>query len=319
MLRFIVKRLAAGVITLFVLSMLIFGATEILPGDAAQAFLGQYATPESLHTLRLEFGLDRPLAERYVTWLSGVLTGNLGTSLVTRVPVAQMMGDRLFNTMQLAFLAATVAVPIAVALGFVMALFPYRSFDRMLSGLSVTLAALPDFLVGTVLVLVFAVSLKWAPAIANFGANAGLLTKFHALALPLTALSAILVGQLTRMVRATLLNVLSSPYVEMASLKGASRFRLVGIHAMVNAIGPIANLIALNLAYAVGNLVVIETIFSYPGLSTLMVNAVIARDLTIVQTCALIFSAAYIGLILVADILTVVFDPRKTFQIRGGH
>jgi peptide/nickel transport system permease protein len=310
LIRLIAQRVAYGVLTLFIVSLLVFAGTQLLPGDVAEAVLGQYATPESVHALRMELGLDRPAPLRYVDWLVGMLRLDFGVSLASHTPVSRLIADRLGWTLLLAGLAGAVAVPVALLIGLIAAAKPGSGFDRVTSVAGLCVAALPEFFLGTVLVLVFAVKLRWLPAISYVSESQPLGRLAASLLMPVLTLAAVIISQLSRMTRATVVNVLSLPYIEMALLKGVPRWRIVLVHALRNAIGPIANVIALNLAYLVSGIVIVETIFAYPGLSRLVVDAVSSRDFPLIQACAFLFCAAYVILMLLADIAATIGNPR---------
>ena len=319
LLRFGIRRLAVGALILVTVSLLVFVGCEILPGDVAQVALGQFATPESIHALHEQLGLDRPAPVRYLEWLYGILHGDWGMSIGTKVPVAQLLGERLANTAMLAGATTIIAIPLALALGFLMALRAGSRFDRIASIVVLSLSATPEFLVGTLAVILFSVHLKWLPAIAQVTFGSGLASLARALVLPVATLSIVVAAQIARMTRATIVNLLDAPFIEMAMLKGVSRPRIVLVHALINAVGPIANVVALNIAYLVSGIVVVETIFAFPGVARLMVDAVQARDLPVVQACAMLFCFAYVVLILAADVLAVLFNPRLRRAVQPGR
>lgn len=310
MLRYFAKRTGAAIATLLVLSLLIFAGSEMLPGDVAEVALGQSATPESLQALRLQLGLDRPAPERYLTWLSGAARGDWGLSVMTRVPVADLLTDRLANTTVLALTTAAIAVPLAVILGIFMAFNPGGRFDKTASSLVLAISATPEFLIATILVLLFAVYLRWFPAVSYFSGDASIGGITRTLALPVATLVLISLAQMSRMTRAALINAQDLPFIEMAQLKGLTRTRTIFVHAFVAVSGPIINVVALNLAYLISGIVVVETIFSYPGLARLMIDAVTARDLPVVQACAMLFCVAYVVLMMIADLLAMVSNPK---------
>lgn len=316
MIRYLLKRVGAAFATLFILSLLIFGGSELLPGDVAEVALGQSATPESLEALRQQLGLNRPAPERYVSWLAGALHGDWGLSIMTRVPVSNLLSERLLNTLLLASGTALVAVPLALILGILMAFRPGGSFDRMASSAILAISAMPEFLIGTILVLVFAVYFRWLPAVSYFSASGGFLDTARALALPVLTLVLISLAQMARMTRAALINAQDLPFIEMATLKGLSRGRTLFVHAFVAISGPIINIVALNLAYLISGIVVVETIFAYPGLARLMIDAVTARDLPVVQACAMLFCLAYVILMMIADLLAMISNPKLRSQLQ---
>jgi peptide/nickel transport system permease protein len=310
LLRLIAQRLALGVATLLVVSILIFAGTQLLPGDVAQAILGQAATPEALANIRSELNLDRPAYVRYAEWLGQFLQGDFGMSLANRQPIADMIGGRLGNTLFLAGVAAVVAVPIAVLLGLIAARFRDSWLDKTISIATLSAISMPEFFIGYILIFIFAVKLFWAPSIASVYDGMSLGQKLAAIALPVATLALVVMAHMMRMTRAAVINVMSSPYIEMAELKGISRSRIIFRHALPNALSPIINVIVLNLAYLVVGVVVVEVVFVYPGMGQLMVDAVAKRDVPVVQACGLIFAAAYVLLNLTADVLSIVANPR---------
>ncbi|MEW6267628.1 MAG: ABC transporter permease [Thermodesulfobacteriota bacterium] len=310
MIRLIVKRLAVSIVTLWVVTIMVFAGTELLPGDVAEAILGQSATPETVAGLRGQLGLDRPAQVRYLTWLRGFVSGDLGVSLASGVPITKLIKERLGNTLFLAAVTAVMAVPIAILLGLLAAMFPGSLFDRAVSVLTLCLVAIPEFLSGSILVLIFAVYLGWLPAIAYITEFRSVGQLLSSLAMPILTLSFSITAQMARMTRATVLNIMDSSYIEMALLKGVSRGRIIFRHSIINVIGPIANVVALNLTFLVGGVVIVETIFAFPGLAKLIVDAVSTRDFPVVQSCAMVFCAAYILFMLIADIVAIVSNPK---------
>ena len=316
LLNAILRRTGLGIATLFVVSVLIFIGTSILPGDVANIILGQMATPESLAALRAKLGLDEPAHIRYWIWLSDLLTGELGFSKAGAgagtigTPISEMLMPRLVNTLRLAGVVAAIAVPFAVTVGLLAAMYPGTKLDRAVTFTTLGLISVPEFLVATLLVLIVAVQLGWLPATAYISGKETGLKLLRALAMPALTLVIVASSQIMRMTRATVLNVMSSPYIEMAILKGVPRKRIILRHALLNAIGPITNVIALNLAYLVSGVVIVETVFAYPGLAKLMIDAVQTRDLPLVQACAMIFCATYVVLIFVADMVSILSNPR---------
>lgn len=306
----ILRRLLLGVVTLLIVSLIVFGGTEVLPGDVAEAVLGQGATPETVAVLRSEMGLDQPAYSRYIDWLFGLATGDLGNSLVSSTPVSEILGPRLPKTLLLGGLAALIAVPLAVGLGLFAAMRPGSLFDRTLTTGSIGIISAPEFLIATILVLAFAVQLRWLPAISRIPEDGSLVEYARALAMPVATLTAAVLAPMMRMTRSAVLNVLSHPAIEMAILKGVPRRRIILKHALPNAIAPIINVIAVNLAYIIGGVVVIEQIFSYPGVAALMVDSVASRDIPLVQACAMFFCGIYILFNLAADIVSILANPR---------
>ena len=309
MLRLVAARLAHALLTLLAISVIVFAGTSLLPGDVASAMLGQAATPEALAALRATLHQDQPAAVRYLAWLGGLLTGNPGTSLVTHLPVAQMIGGRLANSLLLAGLTAVIAVPASLALGMAAAIWQGSAFDRATTTGTIAAISVPDFLVATVAVILFSVELQWLPAV--FVDSGGpLLARAAGFVLPVLTLCLGVVAQMTRMTRAALVGVLGSSYVEMARLKGLRPARIVLLHALPNAAGPVANAAALSLSSLLGGVIIVETVFNYPGLAKLMVDAVTTRDMPLIQACAMLFCAGYMILVLLADLCAILSNPR---------
>ncbi len=306
----IARRLALGVLSLWAVSLLIFAGTEILPGDVAEAMLGQSATPEAVAAIRRELGLDRPAWERYLDWLAGMLRGDLGTSYANRMPVVALVGDRLANTLFLASVAAAVAVPLAILLGIVAVRWRETPVDRLLSAMTLSAISMPEFFVGYALIFLFAVTWPLASPIAAVHPGMALPDRLAAVALPVVTLAFVTIAHMMRMTRAAILNVMESPYIETAELKGLARTRIVLRHALPNALSPIINVVVINLAYLVVGVVVVEVVFVYPGLGQLMVDAVAKRDVPLVQACGMIFAATYVLLNLTADVLAILTNPR---------
>ncbi|MCK6453020.1 MAG: ABC transporter permease [Alphaproteobacteria bacterium] len=314
MARLIGARVAVCVLSLLIVSGLVFIATSLLPGDVTQEILGQSATPEAVEGLRRALNLDRPAPVRYLEWLGGLLTGDPGISLVNRLPVAEMIASRLPNSLLLAGMAAAFCVPAALFLGITSAIWRGSAYDRVVNTATVTTVSVPEFLVATLAVLIFAVHLRWLPAMSYASKIESVGQLLRSFALPVATLSCVVMAQMTRMTRAALLTVLDTPYIEMAVLKGARPMRVVLLHALPNAVGPIANAVAFSLSYLVGGAIIVEIIFSYPGIARLMVDAVATRDMPLVQACAMIFSAAYLVLVLVADLCAILSNPRLRYR-----
>jgi peptide/nickel transport system permease protein len=308
--RMVIQRILIGIITLLVVSILVFIGTSILPGDVAEIVLGQTATPETLAAYRAERGLDQPLVFQYFSWLGGMVTGDLGTSKAGGASISSLISGRLANTMSLAAVVAVLSVPISVLLGLLAAMYPGTWIDRMLTFGTLSLISVPEFFIATFMVLIFAVNLHWLPAIANLSPDDGFWDTIRGLAMPLITLIIVVSAQMIRMTRAGILNVMNSPYIEMAILKGVVRKRIILRHAFFNAIGPIVNVIALNLAYLVSGVVIVETIFAFPGLAKLMIDGVQTRDLPLVQACGMIFCGTYVVLIILADVAAILSNPR---------
>jgi peptide/nickel transport system permease protein len=306
----ILKRLAFGVFTLIAISVLIALGVDLLPGDLAEAILGQLATPEAVAAIRAELGLDQPLHVRYFEWLGNVLRGDLGTSLANNRDVAEVISVRLANTVFLAIAAAAVSVPLAVCLGVLAALYRESLFDKFISMSTLTTISFPEFFVGYILMVIFSVQWNVFPSMSTVTATMDLGDRLQAVALPVLTLTLVVIAHMMRMTRAAIINVMNSPFIETAQLKGMTPARIIVMHAFPNALSPIINVIVLNLAYLVVGVVVVEVVFVYPGLGQLMVDSVSKRDLPVVQACALIFAGTYVVLNLSADILAIIANPR---------
>lgn len=296
--------------TLLAASMLIFAGTEVLPGDLATAILQNSATPESLAEMRKELGLDRPAPVRYWEWLSNAAHGDLGHSLASKRDVVEEITPRLKNTLFLATYAAIVAVPLAVLLGLMAAIWQGGIYDRLVNFVTLLTISVPEYLVGYLLVKYLAVRLEWFPSLANVTDDTSTAELFTLTFLPMLTLVLVVVAHMMRMTRASVLAIMASPYIEMAFLKGLPKWRVVVRHAFPNALAPIINVIALNLAYLIVGVVVVEAVFVYPGLGQLMVDAVSKHDLPVVQACGLIFAGAFILLNMIADIMAIASNPR---------
>jgi peptide/nickel transport system permease protein len=310
MTRLLAERAGLGLLTLLAVSALLFFGTNLLPGDVASALLGQDATPEALHNIRAALGLEQPAWLRYLHWLGGALHGDFGTSLTSARPVGAQVLPRLGNTLLLASLAALVSVPVAVGLGLLSAMREGGMIDRLVSLLSLVTISVPEFFVGYVLTLLFAVQLGWLPSLAVMHGGMPLAERLASIALPVATLVIVVLAHMLRMTRSALLAVMSAPYIEMAFLKGLPRGTVVLRHALPNAAAPIIAVVALNLGYLVVGVVVVEAVFVYPGAGQLMVDAVSKRDLPVVQACGLVFAATYVGLNTIADMLAIIVNPR---------
>lgn len=306
----IAKRTGFALLTLFAISILIFAGLEALPGDTAQAILGQGATQENLAALRKELKLDLPLHTRYAAWLSDLARGDLGRSLSNGRPVAGMIGWRFENTLVLAFSAAAVSVPLAIVLGLVCALYRNSWLDKFLSTTTLSAISLPEFFVAYLLILVFVVELELFPSVAVLRPDMAFSEIAAVLVLPCLTLTLVVLAHMMRMTRAAVIGVLSSPYIEMARLKGVPRARIIFYHALPNALAPIINVVVMDLAWLVVGVVVVEVVFVYPGLGQLLVDSVSKRDIPVVQASGLIFACTYIFLNLSADLLSILSNPK---------
>ena len=311
--RLIAQRIALGLLLLLAVSVLIFAGTNILPGDVAQAILGQAATEQALANLRAELGLNDPAWIRYFRWLGGILQGDLGQSLTNRADIATAIGGRLRNTLFLAFWAAVVSVPLAILLGLLAVRYQNRWPDKLISGVTLTAISLPEFFIGYVLIYFIAVKLQWFPSFSTVYEGMSFGDRMRAIALPVATLTFVVLAHMMRMTRAAILNVMQSAYIETAELKGLSRFDIIRTHAFPNAIAPIINVVMINLAFLIVGVVVVEVIFVYPGMGQYLIDHVARRDVPVVQACALIFATVYIGLNIVADIVAIISNPRLRY------
>jgi peptide/nickel transport system permease protein len=302
-LKMIIQRLGLGLITLWVVSMIIFLGVELLPGDLAEAILGQAATEETVAAFRRELKLDLPPHERYLDWIFGILQGDMGKSLANQREISELIGVRLWNTLFLALVAAIISVPLAVMLGILAALYRNSLYDRLVNVVTLSSISFPEFFVAYILILFLAVKLGWFPSISNVSEDLGLWDRTYRVALPAFTLTLVVVAHMMRMTRAAIINLLASPYIEMANLKGMSRSRIIVKHALPNAWAPIINVIVINLAYLVVGVVVVEVVFVYPGLGQLLVDSVSKRDMPVVQASSMIFAATY-------NILSILTNPR---------
>ncbi|WP_304163905.1 ABC transporter permease [Lonsdalea britannica] len=308
--KHILHRLLLGLLTLWLVSMLIFLGTELLPGDIASALLGQNGTPETIAALRTQLGLDQPAVGRYLHWLAGVLHGDLGTSLANGRPISEELLPRLENTLFLAAYAALIAIPLAVALGIACAIWRGSLFDRLANSLTLLSISVPEFFVGYLLVIFFAIHFAWFPSLAMVSPDDSLTQRLYNATLPMLTLVLVVLAHMLRMTRASVGAVMSAGYIETALLKGVPRWRIVLGHALPNALAPIINVVAFNLAYLVVGVILVEVVFVYPGIGQLMVDAVSKRDLPVVQACGLLFGGTYILLNTVADLLAIWCNPR---------
>jgi peptide/nickel transport system permease protein len=306
----VVQRIALGLLLLFGVSALIFLGVEALPGDTAQAIMGQSATAQALENFRAEHGLNDPALVRYGRWLAGILQGDLGIALTNGEDIAASMGKRLGNTLFLAFWAAVIAVPLAITLGLIAARYAGRWPDKLISGVTLTTISLPEFVVGYIVIYFLAVRWQILPSMAMVFPGMGVFERLQAILSPVIVLVLVVLAHMMRMTRAAILNVMQSAYIETAELKGLSPMRIVTWHAFPNAIAPVVNVVMLNLAYLVVGVVVVEVVFVYPGMGQYLIDHVSKRDLPVVQACGLVFAAIYIGLNIAADVMSILANPR---------
>jgi peptide/nickel transport system permease protein len=308
--RTIAIRIVLGLLTLLGVSILIFAATEILPGDVATAVLGQGATPETVAVFRHELGLDQPAWWRYLQWLGGAVHGDFGVALTNKRDIVKTMSPKLFNTLFLAGYAALIAVPLAVGLGILAAIKEGKWIDRAANIVSLAAISMPEFFLGYLFIFFFAVQNRWFPSLATVYSSMPMDKRIYVVAMPAVCLTLLVTAHMLRMTRSSVLAIMSQPYIEMAFLKGISRARVIFVHALPNAAAPIITVVALNLAYLIVGVVVIESVFVYPGIGQFMVDGVSKRDLPVVQACGLVFAAAFVILNTIADVLSILVNPR---------
>ncbi|NGQ92354.1 ABC transporter permease [Rhodobacter sp. HX-7-19] len=309
-LKLVAQRLALGLLLLLAVSLLIFLGTEALPGDVAQAILGQSATPEALANMREALGLNQPAYVRYFQWLGGILTGDFGTALTNGQDIGQAIGQRLGNTLFLAACAAAISVPLAILLGLLAARYNGRWPDKVISGLTLSTISLPEFVAAYFVIFLLTQVFPIFQPVAMVFPGMSFWERLNAVALPVIVLVLVVLAHMMRMTRAAILNVMQSAYIETAELKGLSPMRVIWQHAFPNAIAPIVSVVVLNLAYLVVGVVVVEVVFGYNALGQYLVDHVAKRDLPVVQAVGLIFAAVYIGLNILADVIAIIANPR---------
>lgn len=312
-LNLILKRIMLCLLVLWIVSLIIFLGVSLLPGDVATEILGRSALPETVAAFRRELGLDLPVHIRYFAWLSSILTGDLGHSLANGRAISELISERLGNTLFLAGVAAMISIPVSVALGLLTALYRGTLFDRAVNIVTLTWISFPEFFVAYILIMIFAINLGWFPSLSTVRDTDSFLHSLHLALLPALTLTLIVAAHMMRMTRAAIINVLASPYIEMARLKGVSKAKLITRHALPNAMAPIINVVVIDLAYLVVGVVVVEVVFVYPGLGQLMIDSVQRRDVPVVQACSLIFAATYVLLNMVADVLSILTNPRLLY------
>lgn len=317
MIALIARRFILALVTLLIISIIIFIGVEALPGDAATAYLGQSATPESLKALREEFGLNVPAYQRYFSWLGDMVHGDLGESMARRKPVSEIIGNQFRNTVVLAVAAGIVGIPLAVVLGVLAGLTRDKWPDILVSLVAILGMTLPGFVTATILIYIFSIRLEMFPAISMVPTDAPVSEILPNIVLPIITLTFVMVAHILRLVRTNMIDVMVSEYVQMARLKGVPIIKIVFQHALPNAMLPSINVIALTLAWLLGGVAIIETVFNYPGIGKLLINAIGDRDLPLVQGIAIILASIYIGVNLIADLLALVLNPR--LRTARGH
>jgi len=309
-LAFVARRLLLVALVMVVVSVLIFAIIQLLPGDVAVMILGTSATPQDLAALRTRLGLDRPAVLRYADWITGAVRGEWGTSLLYQVPVRPLVLERLRQSAVLAVLALGVAVPLSIGLGVVSALRKNRLLDQLVGFVTLVSVSLPEFISGSVLILILAFRFPLFPPSSLIDPKAGLATIAPSLVLPTLTLVLALLAHMTRMTRASMIEVLDTPYVRAARLRGLRPRRVILRHALRNALLPTVGIVAINVGFLLGGIVVVETVFAYPGLGRLLVDAVNHRDVPVIQMAALIVALSYALANLAADVVYAYLDPR---------
>lgn len=309
-LRLLLWRSVLAALTLLLVSVIVFMMLEVLPGDVATRILGRDATAQSLAVLRDELGLNQPAIARYLAWLGGLLTGDLGNSLVSRRPIPDILAPRVFNTLMLSTYAFLLYLPLALIPALLQAIRRDRLVDHVLSTVTLVLLSMPDFLLATLLLLIFVIYIPIFPAISLVDQSSSFWEYVQAMTLPAVTLAIVMAVYAVRMLRDNLIEVLESDYVRMAELKGLSARHVLLRHALPNAMVPTLNVTALNLAYLVGGVVVVEKVFSYPGFGSLLVDSLQLRDLPVIEVTVMIAALVYISANLFADIAAILLNPR---------
>ncbi|MEU3271045.1 ABC transporter permease [Saccharomonospora sp. NPDC006951] len=314
--RLIIKRLLVSLGVLWLVTVLVFVATLLLPGDPARAILGQQATPERIASLHDQLNLDAPVWERYLSWLGGVFTGDLGTSTASQGPVNDLLGDRIGASLVLLVTAAVLSTLIGLALGTWSAVRRGRAADHTVSGISLVIAALPEFVIGVALIVLLSTTVfPLLPSVTLAPPGEPVWSQPAQLILPVLTLTLVVTPYITRMMRATMSEVLDSGYVEMARLKGIPERTVLLRHALPHAIGPVAQVIALQLAWLAGGVVVVEFLFRYPGIGQALIDGVNNRDVEVVQAITLLIAAVYIVVNLLADIVGILTNPKLRSEV----
>lgn len=314
--RFILKRIGLALLTLWLLSVLIFLGGHLLPGNVGRAMLGPFADQQAVDVLNHQMGTDRPLLVQYGDWIAGFLTGDLGESYAYRAPVADFLGPALLNSAKLAAVAFVLVVPLGILGGVVAALYRGRPTDRILSVVGLSATVVPEFVSGILLILLFGVTLRWFPISATWDEGAGILTQLYHLILPAIPLVLILFGYIARMTRAGMIDALEADYTRTAILKGQSYPRVIWRHVLRNALLPTISVIATQTVYLIGGLVVIEILFHYQGIGSLIYTAAKKKDFPMLQAGVMCIGALFAVTTLLADLLYARLNPRIRFGDR---
>ena len=317
MLLLILKRIGLGLITLFIVSLITFVGVEVLPGDACTTYLEREAYGPALDACIKRLGLDIPSYQRYLDWAANVVRGDFGYSLSGEMPINEVLGPRVKNSLVLASVSILIGIPLAIVLGIITALWRDKLPDIIISTITIFSMTIPEFISATLLILIVAIWLGWLPGIVIIPSDATFYELLSNIILPVVAISMIMTAHMARMVRSSVIQVMASDYVQMAILKGVPYWKMVFRHVLPNALLPAINVVALTIAWLLGGVVVTEVVFNYPGLGRLVIESISNRDLPVVQALAIILASIYVGINLIADLMTLMLNPRlKTLQIR---
>lgn len=308
--KIVLVRLGIALVSLLAVSAIIFWCVDLLPGDAAERILGRNATPESLFLLREKLHLNLSSGERYIHWLTSLLSGDFGSSLVADRPVLDYISSRIANTALLSGFALLLYIPISIGLGVITAIYRGRFADHAISVIVLIFMCLPEFVIGILLIAIFAIKLAWLPPLALIGQAQSFGQLVQLIALPTITIVAAMSAYAVRMMRESLIEVLDSSYVLMAQLKGLPKWRVMLFHALPNALGPAINITALNVAWMIGGVVIVEAVFEFPGIGRLMVDSISNKDVPVILAISMVMTSAYIITNLVADILVILLNPK---------
>jgi|TARA_Y200000002_G_C22622303_1_gene638728 peptide/nickel transport system permease protein len=313
----VIKRILLGLITLFIVSLITFVGVEVLPGDACTTYLERQAFGAALEACYERLGLNLPAYERYISWAIGVLQGDFGYSLSGEMKINEVLGPKVKNSMVLASASILIGIPVALLLGIITALWRDKLPDIIISTVTIFSMTIPEFISATLLILIVAIWLEWLPGIVIVPSEASISELLPNIILPVIAISMIMTAHMARMVRSSVIQVMASDYVQMAILKGVPYWKMVFKHVLPNALLPAINVVALTIAWLLGGVVVTEVVFNYPGLGRLVIESISNRDLPVVQALAIILASIYVSINLIADLMTLMLNPRlKSLQIK---
>ena len=315
MLLLILKRIGLGLITLFIVSLITFVGVEVLPGDACTTYLEREAYGPALDACIKRLGLDIPSYQRYLDWAANVVRGDFGYSLSGEMPINEVLGPRVKNSLVLASVSILIGIPLAIVLGIITALWRDKLPDIIISTITIFSMTIPEFISATLLILIVAIWLGWLPGIVIIPSDATFYELLSNIILPVVAISMIMTAHMARMVRSSVIQVMASDYVQMAILKGVPYWKMVFRHVLPNALLPAINVVALTIAWLLGGVVVTEVVFNYPGLGRLVIESISNRDLPVVQALAIILASIYVGINLIADLMTLMLNPLSLIHI----